>query len=411
MNRRRFLGISLTSGASLIAGCGGNGSNSDGQSGGNSDGRPNFESASLTAPSEVPFGTEFSLTIEANNSGGEGEFTATVVSTSESLSFEQDIQATVPSGESIEIETDPISPPGVGEYEFKLTDEKEYEIVTEGSEVQSETVVDGLSGEIDRATVTVVSQAMSPGEAVDIEDGLMLSVGGVEFEKTIYTGSRDDEYPQGVIRAEDGDVFAMYDVTLENTGENSKIWDPGLVHLPNGEFYDLGNVPLYDYEENLGVNTSVSSGQTISGYFIVTYDSENIESGLPVEIQTDSETDTPEYSWTFDSVQAGPFPRFEVTDLDVPETASVGEEIDFTVTVSNTGEANGTVRTLLQTTRVAVVGWGGIRDPISTPAVAEEIEAGESRALTVSYSCPVDGEFGFRLYPFEDSTWKTTFEE
>lgn len=416
MHRRRFIAAGAAAGVSLLAGCGGEEtgadpgaadgeSNDNGNSGGSHSGRANFENPSLQAPEEIQFGTEFELTVEVSNSGGEtGEFTGTIRSTTESFEFETDVSMSVPAGETATTTTEPIAAPAVGEYEFLLSDDTEYSVTTEGDDVQTETVVDGLSGELDTTTVNVISYQLSAGEAIDIDDETQLQIDGVSFETTVYSGY-DDSYPNSVIRAEAEEVYALYDVTVRSTGGDT-YWDPSQIEIPGGSFYGLGGFTLFDYGENLGQRRSIDDGETVSGFFFVTCSRDAVADGAPVELQTNLENEPPEYRWTFDSVETDGFPRFERTSVDAPETVPAGESFEMSIDVTNAGEGAGTFRGLLQT--VSGFSWDTVIDADPGPAPEVDIDAGATASVSFTLSIEDSGESTYRLKPWDDREWEIT---
>lgn len=358
----------------------------------------------MSAPTEVGFGTEFRLTVSMSNTGGQdGEFTGTIRSTTETFEYEQDVSMTVASGETGSFETEPVKLPGVGEYSFVLIDETEYEVSTSDGEIQTNTVDDGLSGDLDTVTVTVTPQTLTAGDAVDLDDETRLRIDSVSIEEMVFVGEQDG-YPNSVVKAESDQIFAVYEATVESTGDGT-LWKPTDLKIPNGEFYDIGLGTLYESGENLALRENLDAGETHSGFFFTTYPRDELQKGAPLEIQTDTETSEPEYRWEFDVDPANGLPDFEIADVAAPETAPVGEPFDMTVTIANTGERGGTVRGLLQTP-AAFGAWDLLTSASPSPVVELEVDAGAEATATFTYEFEEPDEGTVRLGPFEETEWE-----
>lgn len=408
MHRRQFITGSVVGGVGFLAGCGRLGG-ATGNSGGNSgsgSGPPNFDTPSVSAPTEVAFGTEFHLTVSISNTGAQdGKFTGIIRSTADTFEYEEDISMTVASGETASTETEAITLPAVGEYSFVLSAATEYEVTTTDDEVQARTVDDGVSGDLDTVTVTVTAQTLRAGESIDLDEETQLQIDSVSIETMLF-GGQNGEYPNSVIRAEADQIFAVYEATIKSTGDGT-VWRPSEVTIPNGSFYDLGTFTLYDYGENLASRVTLDGGETRSGFFFTTYPREEMRAGAPLEIQTDTETSKPEYKWEFDVDPAAGFPEFQIADVTAPKTTPVGEPFDMTVTIANRGESAGTVRGLLQTP-AALFGWDLIAAAHPTPVVEAEIDPGSEEAVTFTYEFEEPDEGTLRLSPFEDTEWEVT---
>jgi hypothetical protein len=336
IGRRHLLATAGTGGLGLLAGCSGSLDNSESQSSGGD--RTDTDAAtaanadlsvSLDGPSEVEFGGEFTLTVKAKNKGGKtGEFSGILRSATEISSFEQEVQLSVPAGETKSVETEPILPEGITSYSFEL-----YEISTSTATVESRTVEHDEESETPLLTTTVdvVPAEIGIGESVVVSEALETTFTGIEFahhvwlEATYYGG---DVEPAA---APEGSVFAIYSVEVTNTSESSHYsWDlaDDLI-VENGEIYEHDRQVLVeltggDMESTWGGSYNegvrIDRGETVSGYVLATVSREAAAESAPLLLQLDAETAEPEYRFPFASETPRSFPRFELTNIDVPET-------------------------------------------------------------------------------------------
>lgn len=408
----------------MIAGCTGDGVPGDGDSsGGGTDGGESGGvtvaesdlSVQLNGPEEVEYGESFTLTVSAENTGGEaGTFDGVLRSASESLSVELDVELTVPPGEVATAETDPIEPSGIESHDFEL-----YARQSSTATVNSTTVEYEEESEtpILTRTVEVVPAEVAAGESVVIVEALETTFAAVEFAQHLWL--QETYYGGGVepVVAPEGSVFAIYSVEITNTGENHYLWDlVEDVEVPAGGVYEHNRQRVVELTESgmegtrgesLHESKRIDSGETVSGYVLATLPVSTAVEEAPLYLQADEETATAEYRVPFTSEAPRSFPNLELADVTVPSSVPSGEGYELEFTIANTGDGRGVAKQVLQ---LDYQGWDPLQTVNSGPYYQREVEPGGETTITVTNATDVTGEYTYRLQPYGD-TWTTTFTE
>lgn len=111
--------------------------------------------------------------------------------------------------------------------------------------------------------------------------------------------------------------------------------------------------------------------------------------------------DDEEVTWEFDIDTSG-FSHFELTGIDLPQTATVGQPIEIDLTIANNGGSEGTIDL------IALFEYPGAEDEREWTLT---IPAGESVTRSVTLTVETDGELGVHvLEPFSASKWVTIEE-
>lgn len=385
INRRNFLTTAMATGSAALAGCGGKSSSKKWK-------------ATLNSPGTVAYSSEFSLSVVIENtSGSERDFRATLTSQESHLGFSKEISQTVPSGDSKKITTDPITPSAVGEYTFVLNrkDEETTTAESEGGQRLAST------------TVTVETKDIAPKTGVKLNDNLLVTVGKGRVAKSVFTSGGGDT-PTGVLAAPTGKIFAVYNLTVENVGTQRTAWGPAFVSVEGGELFS-NNVPtLPGRGKALNMKRDVSAADSVSGYLFAQLPIESAKNKMPLTAQKGNNSAAPEYRWPFAVDTPRTFPEFTLKNVNAPREVQTGKPYNIELTIANTGDGAGTVKTLLQYKETG--GWTNLQSA-SPYTIKKKIPAGDEKTITVtntfSSGILVSDEYQYRATPFE-TTWKTS---
>jgi hypothetical protein len=389
MDRRTFLATAAVTGSVAIAGCG--------------ETSPELSGPTLNNPSPVTYGSDFSLSVIVENTGGkDGKFRATLKSQDDRIDFNKNISITVPADDSTEVTTEPITPPEAGEYTFVLSGEGA--VTTETGTETTESESDQL---LASTTVTVVVKEVSPGTGVKLNDDLLVTVHDVQVAKSVFTANGGDA-PSGVFDAPTGNVFAVYSLTVENVGTQLTIWGPAFVSVQDGQLYGENVPSVADVGDQLNTRRELPAADSVSGYLFAQFPTDAAATGTPLTAQVGGGSAAPEYRWPFTADSTRGFPDFTLTSVTAPQEAQLEQPYEIELTIANTGDGPGTVKAILQYKGGLSPDWTNLRSASPSPFIREEIPAGEKKTVTVTNTSSSDGEYEYRATPFEE-TWTTTF--
>jgi hypothetical protein len=382
-------------GSSAIAGCG--------------ESSPELSGPTLNNPSPVTYGSDFSLSVIVENTGGkDGKFRATLESQDDRIDFSKNISITVPADDTTEVTTEPITPPEAGEYTFVLSGE---------GAVTTETGTEATESESDQllasTTVTVVVKEVSPGTGVKLNDDLLVTVHDVQVAKSVFTANdgataTGGDGPSGVFDAPTGNVFVVYRLTVENVGTRPAIWGPAFVSVEGGQLYGENVPTVADAGDQLNTRRELPAADSVSGYLFAQFPTDAAATGTPLTAQVGGGSAAPEYRWPFTADSARGFPDFTLTSVTAPQEAQLEQPYEIELTIANIGDGTGTVKAILQYKGGLSSGWTNLGSASPSPVIREEIPAGEERTVTVTNASSAEGEHEYRATPFEE-TWTTTF--
>lgn len=385
INRRNFLTTAIATGSVALAGCSGKSSSKKWKS-------------TLNSPDTVTYGAEFSHSVVVENtSDSERDFRATLTSQESHLGFSKEISLTVPSGDSKKITTDPITPSAVGEYTFVLNKKDEGTTTAESEGGQN----------LASTTVTVETKEIAPKTSVKLNDNLLVTAENGRVAKSVFTSSGRDT-PTGVLEAPTGKIFAVYNLTVENVGTQRTAWGPAFVSVDGGTLFS-DNVPtLPGRGEALNMKHEVSAADSVSGYLFAQLPIESAKNKIPLTAQNGNNSAAPEYRWPFAVDTPRKAPEFTLKNVNAPREVQEGQPYDIELTIANTGDGAGTVKTLLQYKKGG--SWTNLQSA-SPHNIKKKIPAGDEKTITVTNTFSsgflVSDEYQYRATPFE-TTWKTS---
>lgn len=261
------------------------------------------------------------------------------------------------------------------------------------------------------ATETAPEYETAVGEPVEVEDGLWLTVEDVTFQEMLFVHLDFQDYPGQVAMADDGNIFALYSVSVKNEGSRANSFDGDVLTVPNGELDSpLTNAVIYDVGPLFNNPPMVDEGETEEGVVLAQLPKEAAATSAPLALQLDSDTDAPEHQWSFAADSPRSFPELELRSIDPPETAQAGQSFEIDVTVANTGEAAGVMKLLLEYLASGAGGWEPLTTAEPSPLIEEEVPAGEEMTISVSNTAEDDGDFHYRVRPYTEQTFEITIE-
>jgi hypothetical protein len=360
MYRRKFL---AAAGTAALAGC--NSLKAAVRSG-----PPYFENVEITGPEQVDVGEEFSLELTAKNTGGrEGSFSST-------LTVGQSIFSVDRTAEIKNIAVSETKTSEIGPMQFDRATELEFRLTEHGAS----------------HTVTVQPIELEFDDTFTTADGLE-----IKPETVVTAPNYFDRYDE-LVSAEDDDIFVFVEMQFDNTGD-ATISAPDMLDIVDGateyqtETSGVADpsLPVAEYPSD------ISSGEVASGWLRAEVLSTSNSLSVAWE-NSGLSSDAPErrVTWSFGETQLQQLtgaPEFEIENFEVQPQTERGSEFEVSLTVSNTGQTDGTFRALLSASTM---------DFDEAEKIKLEVPSGDSATLTRQYQIPLttsESEFHVDLYP------------
>lgn len=334
-------------------------------------GPADFDEVSLSGPTTVAVDEEFSLTVEATNTGGtKGDFDAAVHVVQGPLSASEQVSVVdVPVTKTRSATVGPFRAPHAAELTFAL----------DGTDVTH--------------PVTVASKHLLPGEAYNAHGGdLIVQVDDVSFESALFYG-RDS---RNLLEMGADSLFVRATVTVQNaTGEPIEFGPssltvgktPGLDRIEGGTLFSPG-LESVDLDGDPLVHQRIPSGGSRTGWVLIPVLSSIAAEGISVAWDHGWD-DAPEAVWQPADLAS---PSFEITTT-FPESVEFGVEGEFSVEIQNVGRGPGTFRGLVECRDGDGYEWN------VHSVVEQTVDAGASVVWTGTLQEPQIGPFEYRLRP------------
>lgn len=146
----------------------------------------------------------------------------------------------------------------------------------------------------------------------------------------------------------------------------------------------------------------------MSGYLFAQLPMESAKNEIPLTAQKGNNSAAPEHRWPFAVDTPRKFPEFTLKNVNAPREVQEKQPYDIELTIANTGNGAGTVKTHLQYKKRR--GWTTLQSA-SPHTIEKKIPAGDEKTITVtniiSPGVLGDDEYQYRATPFE-TTWKTS---
>ena len=346
---------------------------------------PRFEPVSLSLPAETTVDETVSATVSVTNTGGESGTLTGQLQVVEGVSDATEAfeLADVAAGESAETTV---------EFTFELADE----YVLEAIDTSGETLAE--------STVTVGPLTAAVGEPLDLTENLQATLRGVEYYPMFVYDDQSGFTTRTRLLAPAGDrTLTVLRFELENVGTEPARFERRTLAIPDGQVYlnEVGGnlQQLRDVDGGLlGGNGSVrvGAGQRVRGFVLAQTGHEAARAGTTIGYQRDQAQTPPEYEW---SIPGQSVAEFEISSAETPDSIVQGS-FDGSFTVRNVGEADGTIRGVLERKQVTQ-GDNGFStvQRVSTP-----IPAGESTTIEFSDAYYYDNGLEYRLRPLTERT-------
>lgn len=333
MNRRAYL-ATTTGALAALAGCSTqsdsdstptNTQTNDPQSG--NSGTPYFEDVSITGPRTITVGSEFTLTIEATNTGGRsGEFATQITANPQAFtnqSYSVNIPD-VPPGETASTTLGPLAPQVAGEFRF----------VSGNYSAQHTLTVESLDGALGDTRTLPNNVSITP-ESVDVARAYFYA---------------DTDTPAVYTPSEDNRCLVLVHLTVENTGSEPATLPAstsfGLVRgeetsgatliSPN---IDVDGTPYRGGDE-------VSAGRSRSGWLLFEPRDTLVEDGPELGLARGGGAPGEAY-WQLGAVSTGRTPpSFDATVT--TDTIESLVENELAIDVTNTGGLDGVYRDVIE---------------------------------------------------------------
>jgi len=432
MKRRELLATGSIGLTSTLAGCGflsgseepSGGDGGDGGDGAGADteattetptGPASFEDLSLTAAEGAQVDSELTLTASATNVGGE---TGTYEGTVRLLSGGSEDGESGPSFES-SFSIESVAPGETGETEitgpaFEVVDDYEFSVADADASV----------------TVRPEPETAAVGETLSIGDDLAVTVDDVSVQESVfvpsYRSSGLSSYEEvSAFGAPSGHVLAVVTVTAENTGTATTSASRGTLGISDAEWYGDGEgapgsiLGRSDSRFTAGGLPEVEPSESVTGYFIAQVPRETASGTIEITGQADTTGTLPERVWTATpDGEERSLSDLTLESVDAPETTQLGRNYEITATVTNEGDASGTLRGVVQWDDDGT--WAQLsvatsRTELDTDrptggVVSREVDPEASTEITLSSFSTVNGQYTYRFQPFGDE-WQVDFEE
>ncbi|PSP38401.1 hypothetical protein BRC71_06975 [Halobacteriales archaeon QH_7_65_31] len=384
MDRRAYISTLGAAALAGFAGCNTNeGTDGEGSSGESNtdtvvtaaDGPPYFERVEINGPESVTIGEDFSLNIQATNTGGRaGDFTATLTVGDGFASIDQGIQISeIPRGESKSTEIGPLSFEAAQSLTFRITDYA----------VEHELAVETL-------TTTFGNSAEFAGGDIDIS----ASVRGYQPSFFYnYSPALSDETLTGLFHADMDSTLLAVDLQVENQTDENIYLDAETLSLGdtnpiNDELPDK-TFNSFIYGTTIAGNT-VSPNSSVRGWIVFDVETESISDNIRLSWDASASSE-PEVAWIETKPPA--LPEFTFETLQIPDSLQIGTEGELTATVQNIGDADGEFRGLVQRRNAGDQQW------LPVQKIDQRIPAGESANVSVTTSEPYIGDSEYRFLP------------
>lgn len=394
MLRRRYLAFAGTVALPTVAGCGSNGDPGSEPAGTDSPSHEpaDIEVVSLSAPGNTEVGTEATVEVTAENTGGTtGSYEDRLVVAEGNSEFSADVLLTVEPGQrATEV------------YTFRPQFADEYVIELERSGVSTTIATDPVTYAVGE-TVPISGDLEATLRSVELRDSLFYEA------ETTSIGSPDRVDP-AVLDAPSDRSLVLLRLRLENVGTGEVSFDRSLLSLGDGTFYEglprgepIGNATIEGKPLN---RTTLEPSQIAEGWLLGQVTDTETEGGFEVLVQRDTRRTPAEATWDVPAGRLEPTPEFELASVDAPATSRANQSYELTLTVKNTADVAGTFRGVLE--YEGSDDWLRLRTA-SRSRFETAFDAGERRTFTVTNESAETGTFTYQLSPLANQ-WQTTFE-
>lgn len=369
MNRRKLLSIAGVATLPTLSGCQTFGSTLESDP-------ARFEDVALSGPDAVAVGESFSLSVSVTNEGGRAGAFADALTVADASDSPTKIRISdVAPASSRAVEVGPYAVGRAGDHRFRLAE----------------------SGATH--TVSVSARTLGAGERFSLANGPTVSVSNASFRTALFYDASDG---RGVLAPDDGAIFAVVRVSVENRGKSELETGPESFRVADGEVvaeFGRGDgtlAALSGPDADPFSEGSIAPGEARSGWILAEVERERAGAGLRVAWNRERDGSTPEVRWEFGSAE---LPAFSVTDLTLPAETEAGASLTATATVTNAGTASGTYRGVLERRRAEDTAGTEDADWSHVATFAREIAPGSSATVTTPVEGSAAGRVRYRLRP------------
>lgn len=295
----------------------------------------------------------------------------------------------IPSGETVTVTSETITPVSAGRYEATLENQSERLPVAEGTDVE----------------LAVQPHRGDWSETLPVKNELRMSVNNVQLEQGLHYDITQSSGWSSVDRVAllstlSDQTLAVAHVTVENAGNETATVQENWFKLAGESSIGSNGTTFHDVENQSVIGATVNPGSRVEGWLMFRVAREAFPDAT-LEVYRDPSSSAADSVWNL-GLSDVKLPQFELESMDVPQSYNgTEEEQELSFTVRNTGEGTGTFRGALQYREEGTSDWDGRL--AGNGDLAASIAPGETATVTSVSTYEGTDSFEFRFNPFGET--------